>query len=220
MIVNLRGSSGAGKSYVTRELLKKYPPEAKRQVAGLFSKKKARVVANELPGNLTVLGNYEYYQMGGLDGYKPWPSVKELITRYANARKFLVYEGLLLGQQRGLHVELGRQLGPENVILAVLDTPFEECLRRIYARNGGAVIKESTVETAWNHVRRQSESMAAAGECQLVYLDHRDPFPQLERLLLDAGWDPTGAVADTDDVSLDAMETVFGSPYRAEVVAA
>jgi hypothetical protein len=79
-----------------------------------------------------VLGPYGERKIGGCDCIQPYSSIPKLIDRYA-AQGHVVFEGSLMSDNYGL---IGEHLKKykDQVVIVVLDTPIEECLRRMGQR--------------------------------------------------------------------------------------
>jgi thymidylate kinase len=188
MLVNIRGTNGSGKSTAVRYLLDKYNGRDHRVEQLGWRKNGTRVVAYELPGNLAILGNYEYYQMGGLDGYKPYARMRdELIPGFGASHRFVVYEGILISSNVGWTGDLAQTYGG---LFLFLDTPLEECIRRIYARNKGSAIKEDVVAKMHHRMTTARHSLSARG-LRTENLDGKWPGEALEEVLEREGWDPS-----------------------------
>lgn len=135
-VLNLRGTSGAGKSTVVHTLLALYPHE----VVEHFGARGDRplVYKLKLPNGrkpLFVIGPYRT-QCGGCDAITGYQFVlPPLLAKYAGQGNVL-FEGLLIS---GGYGTVGQALGAlrdagHRVVFALLDTPLEVCLERIQSR--------------------------------------------------------------------------------------
>ncbi len=181
MLINPRGSSGAGKSFIARHLLANYPYEIETNV-GMFTKQKPKVIAYHFPDDLVLLGNYSFPTSGGLDGFRPMDNVKSLIRDFGSKHKYVVYESLLLSQQVGFIYDLVAEFGDDIITIAPIDTPVETCIARIYRRNGGKPIKEKTVVDAYNRVHSLGRRFTNDG-LHVVTLDHKNVIEEFMNLL-------------------------------------
>lgn len=133
MIINIRGTSGSGKSTITREIMKKfrnkvpYKEDGRKQPIGY-------VLDYPYVGTistLAIIGHYES-DCGGCDTITKMDHVFELIRQSDEAGHHVLYEGLLLSAEvnrtASLHTE-GRRL-----LVYAIDLPVEECLRRVNGR--------------------------------------------------------------------------------------
>lgn len=135
MIVNVCGTSGSGKSTVVREVLQgagaRQPVHEEERAAPVGYDVRLR------PGFrlFRIVGAYEAPSSGGCDTFGGEGRVERLyamIAELAASHPGVLYEGItMMNHTRGL--ELVRRF-PGRVHVARLDTPLEECKRRINAR--------------------------------------------------------------------------------------
>ncbi len=191
MLINVRGTNGSGKSSAVRHLLDTYGKENKIEQEG-WRKKGTRVVGYELPGDLVVLGNYEYFQMGGLDGFKPYVRIwEELIPSFGKSHKYVVYESIIVSGVIGRACTLMDEFGG---FFPFLDTPVEECIRRIYARQSEyRPINEKIITNFHKRMVNMQTNLQVRGY-NVAGLRHQDSGPHLEHLLKEAGWEPKGGI--------------------------
>jgi hypothetical protein len=136
-IVNLRGTSGAGKSTVVHTLLKNYPHEVVQYTGKRGTKPLVyRVGVGGLERSLFVFGAY-HTQCGGCDGITDYAEVvPELLRMYAPQGEVL-FEGLLISGGFGRVGEgmvVAAKAFAHEAIFALLDTPLALSLERIAAR--------------------------------------------------------------------------------------
>ncbi len=147
------------------------------------------VVGYELPGDLCILGRYEYFvdgegRMGGLDGFKPYVRMwEELIPNYTATYEHCIFESIMISSNVGRARDLYAKYGG---VFAFMDTPADECVRRIYARNGDKPIKEKVVTDAHKRMGKVKVAFHNDGIRVASIHDGRD----LENLLRDNGWSP------------------------------
>ena len=182
MLVNVRGANGSGKSTTVRYLLDKYGNTDKIEQLG-WRKNGPKVVGYRLHGNLIVAGRYEYYQMGGLDGFKYAKMWEELLPGLAKEADHLVFESVIISGNVGRARDLANQ---HPCIFAFMDTPLETCIERIYARNGGAKFKEEVVGVIHHRMEVIHRNFTAEGQSVVKLHDGED----LDILLRDNGWNP------------------------------
>ena len=122
MLVKLCGTSGSGKSTVARSLLER----------GVVSKLSHayRVDIDELDKPLYILGLY-VTECGGCDTLTAGQQI-DLIHKYARLGH-VFYEGLLGSEYYGKLGEASELYGRDH-IFAFLDTPIEECIKRVKQR--------------------------------------------------------------------------------------
>ncbi len=189
MIVNLRSASGGGKSTLTRQFIDTYP-HTKVEVAGRFTKVKPRVVKYILPGDLAVLGNYEHYQMGGLDGFRPYDEMWKFIYEATQEHEHVLFESLLIGSNLGRTLELMDYVGNENFLVGFLDTPVDLCIERIYGRQVKfKQIKEEIVVATHKRCSQLYERFTGMGR-QAVWIDHTNAWNQVHDIFTKAAWNP------------------------------
>lgn len=136
MIINLRGTSGSGKSHLVRSIMDRYPLRApvRADVNGKPRKQPiGYLLQRNEPGarNLYVLGHYET-ACGGCDTLPSLDYVYEAVRRADSEGLDVLYEGIIVCDDvtrcSSLKSE-GRQL-----LVVRLDTPIEVCLAGIQAR--------------------------------------------------------------------------------------
>lgn len=128
-IVNLRGTSGSGKSHVAHQLLKRFPWVP----AGLDAKGRPLGYQLTLPNGkpLYIVGRYTT-QCGGCDGIGSTAEVMRRVDGYAlNGHVF--FEGLLISGGYGAMGKWSEKFR-DRFIFATLSTPLELCLSRVTAR--------------------------------------------------------------------------------------
>lgn len=134
MVINLRGTSGSGKTTVVRGIM------AKGDVIPLGgTAKKPEAYAIQLLGRerpVYAIGSYEN-TCGGCDAVSPGTQdeICRRIRHYAALGDVLV-EGLLMSHLFSRYAMLDRELHAKGIqyIWAFLDTPLDVCLQRVEAR--------------------------------------------------------------------------------------
>lgn len=133
MIINVRGTSGSGKTFAVRELMAR---SAQPPVPFASSPKTNDIKAYEcrLPSGhpFYVLGTYER-TCGGCDSIRTQDEACDLVRHYS-AKGHVVFEGLLITGLFSRYLKLDRELQPIPFIWALLDTPLDVCLARVQAR--------------------------------------------------------------------------------------
>lgn len=129
MIINIRGTSGSGKSHLVRSLMELYGSrsrvmeEDRRQPIGY--------VLNNGGRSLAVLGHYET-PCGGCDTIPKMDKIFQLVRDSHNNGMDVVFEGLLISADIKRTLALHEEGLPLKVV--ALDTPIEACLAGINDR--------------------------------------------------------------------------------------
>lgn len=141
MILNITGTSGSGKSYIVRHLMRlgkarpDYPPEAAPNLLGQYGVRPLGYWLDTPSGAAYVMGHYEV-PSGGCErllGSLGWTTeqVFAKIRRQDDAGAHVIYEGVLMGrigEVLKMHAE-GRR-----ILVVHLNVAFEECVAAIEAR--------------------------------------------------------------------------------------
>jgi protein gp37 len=133
-VINIRGTHGAGKSTVVRELMR--ASKTCSPIYGALGRKRPeayRLTMEGCPADIFLLGPY-HTPCGGCDALQSFDLILTLIEKYA-ARGHVVFEGAPVSSCWGVIGEALERYEKEAVVL-FLDTPLETCLQRIEARSG------------------------------------------------------------------------------------
>src|SRR3990167_2539780 len=136
MIINIRGTNGSGKTYLVRELIKRYHGKPLPDAHG-------KPAAYLLDGNIIVIGKYDV-ACGGADTL-PKPAkrnsmdiVENAVRYYADLGYHVIFEGLIVSSVWGRWEKLAKDY---RVVFAFLDIPIEICVKRVKSRNGNKLLK-------------------------------------------------------------------------------
>lgn len=177
MILNLRGTSGSGKSTVAFDLIQ---GAAEISLAPYKTKRGAdRWVTGYRVGDLIVVGAYRT-ACGGCDSIHTQDLICESVRMATAQARHVFFEGLLISGLFSRYLILSRDLG--GMTWAYLDTPLQKCLDRIYVRNGGKPIKEENTRGKYKATIATREKAQAAGE-HTVIVDHMRAVEQVRELL-------------------------------------
>lgn len=189
MVIDIRGTSGSGKTTVARGILEAGSSVPIRSGdGGFFDRGKPEcyeVIIPQVPKRVYVLGSYEQ-TCGGADSIGTQDEICRLVRKYAQ-QGHVVVEGLLMSHLFSRYLALDRELAPIHYVWAFLDTPLELCLERVQARREARGVAKKpfnpkNTTQKWHDIKRVREKVLAQG--RLVWdLDYRDPVaPVLEWL--------------------------------------
>lgn len=131
MIVNIRGTNGAGKTYVVRQLLGAYSGCAVEYVPALreqggFRAGYYRITARPSGRPLIVLGSYGGVATGGVDQYPSTLAVEEAVRHWHGAECDVLYEGLLISHLQARWMAVARDCVPHWFLY--LEKSAEACI--------------------------------------------------------------------------------------------
>lgn len=197
-IVAVMGTNGSGKSTLIQQLLEKSParqelkdeyeevcgywlPEWGIRVVGPYPEGRTVGGCDKIQGHpyLNEKGKQERSLKGGI------ARVDELVRRLA-AEGNVVFEGLLICYWKRWRAV--SEAFPGRYVWAALDTPLEVCLARIQARSQREYAGEDlerlhkNVGSKFKDVVDIMRIAEENGE-RTVWLDHKNPLPQLLELL-------------------------------------
>ena len=136
IIVNLRGTSGSGKTTAVRNILRRWPTTP-AELAPNRRKETPLVYKTKIPGKLPlfVFGSYENV-CGGCDGISDYAEVVPALLQKYSPLGHILFEGMLIS---GSYGKIGLALAEQErkgceVYFSVLDTPLEVCIKRVQAR--------------------------------------------------------------------------------------
>lgn len=133
MIINLRGTNGAGKSTIVHAMLQRF---TKRSIYITGRRKPLGYILND---NVFILGHYEI-KNGGMDTIKSLDEAYAIINEYATNAYDVLYEGKNMSDNPTRLIELS---GREEVHVIIIDHPVEECIHAV--RERGHRIAEATI---------------------------------------------------------------------------
>lgn len=158
MVINLRGTSGSGKTTVVRGLIER---GTLTPLGGTPKKPEAyrlEFSPSTFINNTYIIGSYENV-CGGCDSISTQDEICRRIRDYAKAGHVVV-EGLLMSHLFSRYAMLDRELHALGTpfIWAFLDTPLETCIARVQQRRDarGTVTPLNTKNTTdkWHDMRR------------------------------------------------------------------
>lgn len=165
MIIQIRGTSGSGKSTIIRNLLDlgaktSFRVPGRRQPQGYL------VAAREAAiGNFCVPGHYET-ACGGCDTLPGYDTTFSLVRQSLQYAPKVIFEGLLVSEEVRRTIELHEDL-PGDLRVLFLNTPVEVCLESIRARRAARgddrPLKEDNTRNRIPTIERACEKLREAG---------------------------------------------------------
>jgi len=135
MIIQLRGTSGSGKSTAVRRIMEGFVAGSNARFDPVYVAKRKQPLyyeyGEEPETRVIVLGHYES-PCGGCDTIGSAREVFELIESIQCKARFVICEGLLLSEDTKWSVQL------KNLRVLFLTTPIERCLAQIKSRRAEA----------------------------------------------------------------------------------
>jgi len=187
-IINIRGCNGSGKTHTVRRFLERLP------VTPLGSNA-SRPLGYQVDGAswgiqtpIYVVGSYEN-ACGGLDGVKTQEEIAERIVK-AHGHGHVLAEGLLVSKSSA-----GGYVAPilkeHKAIFGFLDTPWDECLRRVLSRrlaagNEKPFDPEKTMRSAYEQCHRSAELLTEAGGYDVRWIPWTNPIGTVVQWLKEA----------------------------------
>lgn len=187
-VVNLRGTSGAGKSTVVRRVMEKYVPGGEQAV---FQEGRRQPLAyllrppREGMNPLYIPGHYET-PAGGCDTLPTIDRVYELVEGAAEKGYDVLFEGIMVQDGRlSRFMEFYKKYQPTVIELT---TPIQECLAGVQARRDARgdirpLNPKNTIQRA-ERVRRGCSRIRDAGG-KVLKLDREAAYQECLRVL---GW--------------------------------
>ncbi len=177
MIINLRGTSGSGKSTIVRGIMER--ADKVTPVSGTIKKPHAYLLEG-YPRPIYVIGSYENI-CGGCDGIPTQDAICHRVRTCA-AEGDVLFEGLLISHLFGRYQALDRELTEQGhqYIWGFLDTPLELCLERVIERREasgrarGPFNPKNTTQK-WHDMRRVFKKCEAS-KLDARWIDHTNPI--------------------------------------------
>jgi hypothetical protein len=161
MIISLRGTSGAGKSWIVHQIIAQctvtkiaYPTEGKRRPMGLLLALPGRAISIFVPGHYDIAN-------GGVDTLSDLSTAYKLIEEHAKLGLHVLYEGKNMSDGSGRLLTLVRA-GMKCHVLH-LSTSLDECVRRVRSR--GHAIASSSIKKTRDKIQRDCDKFVRAGVC-------------------------------------------------------
>jgi len=130
IVIKLGGTNGSGKSTLARAIIKAKAMKPVHNEAGK--------ITGYAGGGWLVLGRYET-ACGGMDTLPDKHVVRATIeAALKSGAEVVFFEGLITGKTYGAIGEISERADGNTWVYAFMDTPFEECVRRVYERRQAA----------------------------------------------------------------------------------
>lgn len=177
MIVNIRGTSGAGKTTIIRELMDEFG------YSDIYSAKKVIGIIIHRDEPIFVVGRYDNI-CGGCDTIKTQDETRRRITKFMKLGH-VIYEGLTISNGYAKNLTHHRRSNYP-FAFAFLDTPLRTCISRVRKRRKKAgnlkeFNTENTEKLFWANLRFLQR--AVYDDANPVVLNHKDPTVELLCLL-------------------------------------
>ena len=120
-VINIRGTSGSGKTQLVRDIMERYGIYKDFGKQGLL-----------LNNGTAVVGKYNN-PCGGCDTLKDQAEIMETINFFYNQGFHIIFEGLMISTIHSTWVKFAEKFA-ENFYVIYLDTPLENCLQNVLER--------------------------------------------------------------------------------------
>lgn len=186
LIVNLRGNNGSGKSTVARLLMKSNAQPLRTTEDKIWGYK---FIVKGCKRAWVVIGKYTS-ECGGCDALSGTDEIIALVQKVVALGHNVFLEGVLMSDYYGKLGEYSAQFG-ERWVFAYMDTPVEECLRRVQARRkakGNTKPFDPAKKLYPRHkgIKRSRRTIEQLGRRTLT-LPWQNPMPPLLRLIRKEG---------------------------------
>jgi cytidylate kinase len=178
VIINIRGTSGTGKSTLVREIMSRYT--FKDPLPGPTKKLLGYHCRLQGASDLYVVGSY-LNECGGCDGIKTQEEICQRVRAWATLGDVL-FEGVIVSDIFERYNYLAMDLRPQPFIFAFLDTPINLAVDRVKARRlskgNEKVLNETNTRNRAEVHRRVFRKFQDAGR-DVRWLDHTRASEQL-----------------------------------------
>lgn len=150
MIINIRGTSGSGKSTTIRKIMELYESKVRVKLEGRKQPIGYMLAKHEPKRHLALIGHYET-DCGGCDTITNQDDIYERVRKAHAAGMDVLYEGLLISADANRCVALHRDGLP--LLVIALDTPLDICLASVNQRRHDAWQRRVDAIRADNELR-------------------------------------------------------------------
>ena len=165
MIVNVRGTSGSGKTYLVRGVLERCVSRA--PAFAQYSKRKpvGYICETRRGSKLFVVGSYEN-ACGGCDALPSYDVAFDQVRKAHGLGMDVLFEGLLVSAEVTRTVKL-KEDGLPLLVIGLTEVPLEACLSSVaarrLARGETRLLDPTNTESKWKGTRRACDRLEAAG---------------------------------------------------------
>lgn len=183
MIINIRGTSGAGKSHLVRSIMELYNEQVPSYMEGR-KRPLYYTCLKELYIPLLVPGHYET-PTGGCDTISRPDDVYTLVKSGIDKGYNVLFEGIMIGDDVRRCVEMKKLT---EVIVIALNTPIDQCLAGIQSRrdtrgDDRELNPKNTISRA-DRLRKSMMPRLKDAGIQTFWLNREEAFNKVKELLL------------------------------------
>lgn len=170
LIIQIRGTSGSGKTTVMRAVMKAIPALTNNTLSEMYVPGRKKPLYYTDGGSVSIVGSYES-TCGGCDTIQGYDLLMSTV-RSLYDRGNVLMEGLLLSED----VKQTLTLLPRKIKAVFLTTPVDECIKRVKGRRLAAgnekPLKEDNTRRRVDVIRRAQDRLEAAGvDCYSISSD-------------------------------------------------
>jgi hypothetical protein len=187
-IVNIRGTSGSGKTTVARTLLISHPHRVLKGADGKIKGYQIDASSSGIHTPVFLVGSYAY-TCGGVDGIKTQEEIADRVVKAVEYGHVLV-EGLLMSKS-GPSGHVSPIFRDHNAVFAFLDTPLDVCIERVLGRrkaagNNKPFDPDKSLSVAHKQCARCAQLLIDAGGYDVRWVSWQDPVTAVVDYLTEA----------------------------------
>jgi hypothetical protein len=162
-VISIRGSNGAGKTWVARQVMSRAEDDFKKKVT------LDNGVLVNVYKNFVILGSYDRV-CGGCDTIKTPQMVWDAVVYCANFSN-VIYEGVIVGNvfEPTMILEARLRMIDAKLIPICLSTPFEECVANVNKRRADE--GKPPIEKTENILTNDKKNISSAKKLHTVGLE-------------------------------------------------
>lgn len=184
MIINIRGTSGSGKSHLVREVMEQCTDRVPEFVEG---RKRPLYYTMRQPNGrtLAVVGHYET-ACGGCDTITKLDDIYSTVRMCADAGYDVLFEGLLISAEVNRAAALSE--GQDMLVIGLTQVPLEVCVDSVNARRRAKdpdkpPVNPKNTEAKWKQTRRACDRLEAESHAEVHRLNREDALDTIQRAL-------------------------------------